>query len=393
MRRQSRIRKEPVVKNGITYVGLDAHKKFINVAMLLPRKRRATEWKINNEPKAVRRMVKKVVRESPGEVRFCYEAGPCGYALKRSIEATGPVVCEVIAPSLIPIKPGQKVKTDRRDAQKLAELLRANLLTEVKPPTLEDEAVRDLCRCREDAKEDLMRARHRLGKLLLRRGIIYSEGRAWTRTHRRWLRSLTWEHEADRAVFADYLQAIELVEERLKALTSKLEDLSKTGRYTKPVVWLRCFRGIDTVTAMTIVAELHDFSRFESPRELMSYLGLTPREHSSGGKSNRGSITKTGNKHVRRLLIEASWHYRHAPAVGVKLRQRRDGQPGEVIAIADRAQARLHRKYWRLTMSKNKCANKAVVAVARELAGFLWAALYPESVKERDLADDRRKAA
>jgi transposase len=301
--------------------------------------------------------------------------------VKRSVEAAGPVVCEVVAPSLIPVKPGEKIKTDRRDARKLAELLRADLLTEVRPPTLEEEGVRDLCRCREDAKEDLMRARHRLGKMLLRRGLVYSGGKAWTRPHRKWLRSIEWDNEADQTVFDDYFRAIEHVEERQAALTSKIEELSKQAPYAEPVGWLRCFRGIDTVTAMTIVAELHDFSRFTSPRALMSYLGLVPRESSSGDSTRRGGITKTGNKHVRRILIEAAWHYRHKPAVGAKLRKRREGQPGSVIAIADRAQLRLHKRYWKLLLGSNKPSNKVAVAVARELVGFIWAVLYPQATE------------
>ena len=180
----------------ITWVGLDAHKKAINVAALCPEQAKPQEWIVENKPAAIRRLVKKLVREADGgEVRCCYEAGPCGYALQRQIEAAGPVICEVIAPALIPRKPGERIKTDRRDARKLGELLRAGLLTEVQPPTPEQEAVRDLCRAREDAKEDLLRCRHRLGKMLLRRGLVYSVGKkAWTQAHRQWLRSLQFDH-------------------------------------------------------------------------------------------------------------------------------------------------------------------------------------------------------
>ena len=359
---------------------MDVHKKNIAVAMLLPQKDKPVEWTVANESKAVRRMVKKFEREAPGEVRCCYEAGPCGYALKRTMEDMGPVVCEVVAPSLIPRKPGERIKTDRRDARKLAELLRANMLTEVRPPTSEEESIRDLCRCREDAKEDQMRARHRLSKLLLRRGLTYTGSNTWTQKHRQWLRSITWDYAADQIVFDDYIRAIENIEERLRAINAKLEEFSKQAPWEESVGWLRCFRGIDTLTAMTIVAELHDFSRFHTPRELMSYLGLVPSENSTGENTRKGRITKTGNKHVRRILIEAAWHSRHKPNVGVALRRRREGQPGDVIAIADRAQLRLHRRYWHLIMAKNKPANKAAVAVARELVGFIWSALYPRSV-------------
>ena len=364
----------------ITYVGMDSHKKDIKVAMLLPDIYKPVEWTVANEPKAIRRMVKKILRHAPGEVRSCYEAGPCGYALKRTIESVGPMVCEVIAPSMTPRKSGERIKTDRRDAKKLAELLRANLLTEVHPPTPEEEAVRDLCRCREDARDELMRARHRLGKMLLRHAITY-QGKSWTRGHRRWLRQIKWEHAAHQVVFDNYLRAIENIEERKAELTAKLEELSNQQPWAEPVGALRCFRGIDTVTAMSLVAELHDFTRFNSPRGLMSYLGLVPSENSTGDKSRRGPITKAGNNHARRLLVEAAWHARHKPATSAKLRRRREGQPARVITIAERAQLRLHRKYWHLTMGKNKPTNKAVVAVARELVGFIWAALHPMALE------------
>lgn len=365
---------------GITYIGLDAHKNSINVAMLLPRRKTPTEWRITHEPKALRRLVRKLEKEAPGEIRCCYEAGVCGFVLARTMESfsSGHLVCEVIAPALIPQKAGDRVKTDRRDAMRLAELLRAGLLTEVHPPTTEDEAVRDLCRCREDAQEDLMRARHRLSKWLLRRGFHF-DGRNWTRAHHQWLGELKVATEADRATLDDYVRAIEQVEERLKDLLEAISKQAEGERYAEPVALLRCFKGIDTLTAMTLVAELHDFGRFESPRKLMAYLGLVPGEHSSGAKTRRGAITKTGNKHARRILVEASKHYRRKPAVGVALRKRRDGQPAEVVRIADKAQSRLHRRYWRLVLQGNKNVNKATVAVARELVGFIWAVLYPRA--------------
>ncbi len=365
----------------ITFVGLDAHKKAINVAVLLPTKKKPVEWTVANEPRAIKRMVKRIVKEGKdNEVRCCYEAGPCGYALQRTIESAGPIVCSVIAPSLIPVKPGERIKTDKRDAKKLAEMLRADLLTEVAPPTPQEEAARDLCRARAGVRDDLKRAKHRMAKFVMRRGYIYS-GTGWTQAHKRWLRSIEWENETDRAIFADYWWAIEQNEERVRALDEKIEQLSQKQPYAEPVGWLRCFRGIDTTTAMTIVTELHGFSRFESPRALMSYLGLVPGEHSSGERTRRLGITKKGNKHVRRILIETAWHYRHQPAVSPKLRKRRQGQPTEVVALAERAQKRLHRRYWTLTMGKNKPANKATVAVARELVGFIWALLYPRTAE------------
>ncbi|NIW37837.1 MAG: IS110 family transposase [Gemmatimonadetes bacterium] len=362
------------MEKGIKYAGLDVHKKDIRVAMVGAHGSEPVEWTVTNDLRAVRRLARKLNRDTGGSVQCAYEAGPCGYALKRQLGSEG-IVCQVVAPSLIPVKPGERIKTDRRDARKLAEMLRAGLLTEVRCPTPQEEAVRDLCRCREDAKQDQLRARHRLGKYLLRRGLVFTAGRNWTQRHRVWLRSLRFEQEAERVVFEDYLLAVELVEERLRGLEQKLEEISRGEIWAERVGWLRCFRGIDTLTAITILAELHDFRRFRSPRQLMAYLGLVPSEHSSGEAVRRGGITKAGNAHARRVLGEAAWHYRHRPAVGVSLRKRRKGQPAEIIALADRAQRRLHRRYWRLVM-KGKPTPKAITAVARELAGFLWAALY-----------------
>lgn len=360
----------------ITWVGLDAHKKAVNVAALLGRERQPQEWNVENKPAAIRRLVKKLVREADGgEVRCCYEAGPCGYALQRQIEAAGPVICEVIAPALIPRKPGERIKTDRRDARKLAELLRAGLLTEVQAPTPEQEAVRDLCRAREDAKEDLLRCRHRLGKMLLRRGLVYGGGKkAWTQAHRKWLHSLRFDNALDHAVVADYLLAIEQVEQRIQSLEQQLTAAAESEPLRAPVGWLRCFRGIDTVTAVTLVAELHGIERFASPRQLMAYVGLVPSEHSSSERTRRGGITKAGNSHARRVIIEAAWHYRHPPRLSAALNKRREGQPAVVIAIADKAQHRLYRRQCHLA-ARGKTATQAVVAGARELTGFLWAAL------------------
>lgn len=280
----------------------------------------------------------------------------------------------VVAPALIPSKPGERIKTDRRDARKLAFLLRAGLLTEVQPPSEADEAARDLCRAREDAREDLVRCRHRLTKFLLRRGIVFTGGkRAWTGVHRVWLRSLILDQESDRIVFADYLLAIEQLEQRLQSLALEVEQLSRQDSYSGAVSLLRCFRGFDTITATSIVAELHTFHRFTSARRLMAFVGLIPGEHTSGRRRRPGAITKTGNGHVRRLLIEAAWNYRHPPRLG-SLAKRRQGQPAWVVALADRAMQRLHRRYVRLT-ARRMPPQKATVAVARELIGFVWATL------------------
>jgi len=288
----------------------------------------------------------------------------------------------LVAPSLIPRKPGERIKTDRRDARKLAVLFRAGLLTEVHPLSEEDEAARDLSRARDDLREDLVRARHRLGKFLLRRAITFTPGkRAWTLAHRRWLESLRFDNPADAVVVADYLLAIEHIEQRLKALLVHVERLAQDPRYAEAVATLRCFRSIDTISAVGYAVELHNFERFTSARRLMSFVGLIPGEHSSGEKRRQGAITKTGNSHVRRLLIEAAWNYRHRPHVGTSLRNRRKGQPPRVIALADRAMLRLHRRYEQM-IHRGVLPQKAVVAMARELAGFVWAALSPLSAQD-----------
>lgn len=293
----------------ITWVGLDAHKEFIAAAMRVSGEKEFVETQLPNEPDAIRRFLKKVKRKAPGEVRFVYEAGCCGYALQRQIESAGPFVCEVVAPALIPRKPGERVKTDRRDARKLCELNEAGLLTVVKPPTEEQEAIRDLVRCREAAKRDLGAARHRVLKFLLRRGIRYTAGSTtWSKPYRLWVKTLRFENAIDQFAFNQYVFAVEQVDERLLAINAQLKAVAEREPYREAVAWLRCFRGIDTVTALGIQAELLDFGRFDSPRKLASYLGITPSEYSSSGKANRGSITKTGNQHVRRLLIEAAWH-------------------------------------------------------------------------------------
>jgi transposase len=375
-----------VQTDSITYVGLDVHKRTVAVSMLLPGRTEPVEWQEPHDATAARRLARRLLRESPGRVICCYEAGPTGYVLQRRLRAEK-VMCQVVAPSLIPVQPGSRIKTDRKDARKLAGLLRAGLLTEVHPPSEEQEALRDLCRCREDVQQDLIRARHRLSKFLLRRHCIYNETKHhWGTRHMVWLQQLRFEDAASQTVFDSYMLAIEQMDERLLQLENKIGEFGCQEPYREPVGWLRCFRGIDMVTAMSLIAELHDFRRFTSPRQLMSYLGLTPREDSSGERERRGSITKAGNRHVRRLLVEAAWHNRSRPAIGLPLRKRRQGQPARVIGIADRAQERLNRRFVRMTF-KGKPSQKIVVAMARELVGYVWAALYWQSEAESVVAE------
>ncbi len=369
------------MKHYNTYVGLDAHKKEISIAAYFGGEAEPVTWTISNDAHSIRRMSRRIIRNKGGSVLCCYEAGPLGFTLYRRILKEGSD-CQVVAPSLIPKKPGSRVKTDRRDARELGSLLRAGLLTEVEPPTQEEESIRNLCRCRESVKDDLKRSRNRLHHFLLRLGYVYRDGSNWTQKHHLWLRSLSFDYEADQVVYSQYLFMVEQLEEQLRSMVSRLVEFSQREPYREAVGYLRCFRGIDTVTGMTIAAELYKFGRFSSPRELMSFLGLTPSEHSSGETRRTGPITKSGNSHVRRVLIEAAWHYQHRPAVGHMLRKRREGQPKHIISIADQAQSRLHKRFWALEL-KGKAKNKAVTAVARELVGFIWAALYDPSMNEK----------
>ena len=357
--------------NSITHVGMDVHKRAITIAMLVPYQTEPLKWQITHTTAAVRRLIHKLKTRAP--VSCTYEAGPTGYALQRQLETAG-IPCLVAAPSLIPLRHGNRIKTDHRDASKLAELLRAGLLTAVHAPSEDEEAVRDLSRCREDTQHDLVRTRHRLSKFLLRRGLVFRNGCNWSQRHRSWLNSLKFEREVDRIVFEDYLLAVEQHEARVAALDEQLAAVADTQPYRTAVAHLRCFRVINTVTAMALVAELHDIRRFNTAPQLMAYLGLVPSEHSSGERKRRGGITKTGNSHVRRLLIETAWHYRHKPAVGVRLSKRRRGQPPQVVARADRAQQRLCKQYRRMS-ARNKHHNTIVAAIARMLVGYLWETL------------------
>lgn len=357
----------------ITYVGIDAHKRELQIAMLVGAATEPVQWTCPAEASAIERLKRKLERAAPGPIDCCYEAGPCGYTLQRRLTG-GRVQCRVIAPSLIPRRPGDRIKTNRRDACKLAELLRAKLLTEVHPPTPAAEAVRDLCRARDQARQDLLRVRHRITKLLLRHGLTFTAGRHWTQRHHRWLEQLRWEHPAEQHVMHDYLLALAQVMARLTELDRALETIATHAPYQRAVAALRCFRGVDTLTAVTLLAEWHDIERFPHPRALMAFVGLVPREHSSGDHQRRGALTKTGNRLARRLLIQAAWHYRHRPQQGLMAQRRRANQPVAVLAIAHKAEHRLCGRYRRLC-AHGQLKPVVIAAVARELVGFVWAAL------------------
>jgi transposase len=278
-----------------------------------------------------------------------------------------------VAPSLVPTKPGDKVKTDRRDAAKLARLHRGGDLTAVWVPDEDHEALRDLTRARADARADRQRARQRLGKFLLRHGVRPPDGvKPWTVRHRTWLSGLRLARPAQQAVLREALHAIDEAGARLDRLEDELVEVAQTGPQAALLIGLQCLRGVGLVTAATLVAELGDVARFDHPRQLMAYAGLVPSEHSSGGRQRRGGITKTGNAHVRHVAVEAAWHYRRPPRVGGGLKRRQAGHPAAVTELAWKAQVRLHKRFGRL-LGRGKLAQQAVVAVARELLGFVWA--------------------
>jgi transposase len=350
---------------------LDDSKRKVVVGILRPGVTEPELQELPKEPHLIRRLFQRLRREGP--VRACYEAGVSGYDLYRQITACE-VECEVIAPALTPRRPGQRIKTDRRDAAKLVRLFRAGELTAIHVPDEAEEGVRDLVRCREDSRRDVLRWRHRVLKFLDRHGRLYVTGKNWTQRHWTWIRSQRFELPVLQRTFEATLFALEQALARVAELDKEVAAIATTERYQAPVGWLRCFRGIDTLSAMILLAEIVDFQRFRHPRELMAYLGLVPSEYSSGPAERRGAITKAGNSHARRALVEAAWHYRHRPTVSGALRHRTADQPPHIVGQAWRAQQRLHRRYRHL-IGHGKRPPIAVVAVARELVGFIWAAM------------------
>lgn len=353
-----------------TVIGLDVHKQKITVAVLPPTAVHPTEgWEMENHPKAVARMANRLAPK--GNLIFVYEAGPCGYELHRQLTQLGYQVV-VIAPALVPRRPGDRVKTNRRDAAKLASLYRAGELTKIRVPTREEEAARDLVRAREDTLKDRLRARHRLSKFLLRQGRLHYGTKGWGAAHGAWLRSQRFDSPLLQATFEAYMRALEEADARLESLNQQVLALAHTDLYRLPVQYLRCCKGIDTLGAVTALVETQDFRRFPLAPMYMDFTGLVCSEDSSGDREHRGPITKAGNSHLRRLFVEAAWNYRHRDITSRELAKRRQGCPPEVVQIARKAQHRLHRKFWRL-VSRGKLSQVAVVAVARELAGFVWA--------------------
>ena len=307
----------------------------------------------------------------PGPVRVTYEAGPTGFGLARALERAG-VRCLVAAPGKIARPANDRVKTDRRDAELLVRLLMAGQLSAVRVPSVREETCRDLVRAREDVRGDLMRARHRVAKLLLRHEERF-EGNNWTAAHQAWLARVELSDPLAQAVLLDSIGAVDALLVRRAALERQMVALVPDSPWAETIGRLRCLRGVDTLTALGLAAEIGDFQRFARPAQLMSFLGLVPSEHSSGDQRRQGAITKSGSQHARRLLVEAAWHYRRAPRRGRELERRQLGQSQHVCAISWQAQRRLHRTWQRLDSERGKRRTIVAVAVGRELAGFCWA--------------------
>jgi transposase len=366
------------------FVGMDVHKDSISIACFETAGTEPVEAvRIANEERALRRLFRRW-QERDYQIRSCYEASGAGYVIHRLLRSWG-IHCDVIAPSLIPTRPGEQRKHDKRDAIQLARLYRAGELVVIRIPTEAEERVRDLVRSRETFQREILKSRHYVLKFLARRGFVYREGSNWTGKHFSWIRALLTDGallEEDRVVLTEYLALLEYKLQRREELDRRIEELALLPQYQEAVARLRCFRGIDTHAAMVLATEIGDWRRFERPGQLMAYLGLVPKEHSSGERERRGPITKAGNSHCRHVLVQAAWSYRHPPRKSAALADRQAGQPPHVVAHAWKAQHRLHRVYGRIADRKN--GNIAVVAVARELVGFLWASL-------RDLEEHQQR--
>jgi transposase len=346
------------------WIALDVHKLSIVAAVLPPAGGQPEVQRIETTERAIRRFIDRF--GGPDGLAVCYEAGPGGFELLRLLTRLG-VACDVVAPSLVPVRAGDRVKTDRRDAKKLVRLYRAGALSFVQAPTPETEGLRDVMRCRDDLRCARIAARHRVVKQLLRHGHIYREGKkAWTLQHRAWVHRQRLDDALAQLALEQMLIHLDSIERQLAALDARIEQIARSDRWHDQVSTLTAFRGISTCTALGLIAEIGDFRRFSHPRELASYLGITPSEYSSGDQQHRGHITKAGNRHARRLLVQCAWHYRHRPRY-----------PTKGPAPNDRAwhaQIRLHHRYRHLT-EHGKRTTVTNIAIARELCGFLWAAM------------------
>ena len=361
-------------KHSILFIGLDTHKEFNEVAYI--EEHRGAQpvhlGRVSSSKMAVQKLVRQFESKYPGAtLHFVYEAGPCGYWIYRLITSLGHC-CYVVAPSLIPKKPGEKIKTDKRDALKLAKLLKSEDLTPIYVPEPEDEAVRDLSRAREVAMKDLKDAKYQLKALLLRNNINYKGTANWSQKHLRWLTELVLPHPAQHIVLQEFLHTITERISRLERLDNELTHHVHQWRYYPVVKAIQAMRGVRLLVATGVVAELGDLSRFDHPRKLMSYLGLVPSEHSSGGKRHIGAITKCGNGRARRLLVEGAHTYRYAANISTDMQKRQEGLPKDIIDIAWKAQLRLCKRYKKM-IAKGKHYNLVVTAIAREMIAYIWA--------------------
>lgn len=367
------------MKKPTRFVGLDVHRDTVVVAIAPPEGPAEDHGVLPHDLPRLKKFFDRALKEGP--LRACYEAGGCGFGLQRALASWG-VPCEVIAPSLIPQRSGDHRKTDRRDARKLATFYRAGELTPVHVPTETEERARSLVRAREAIARGVRVSKQHVLKFLLLRGHVYRGGKSWTRGFLEWLRGLEL-HELDQDVLSTHLALLEQKQAHLSHLDERIEEVSREEPHRDVVARLRCLRGFDTLTALAHSAEIGDIRRFESPRRLMSFVGLTASEHSSGNSVRHGGITKAGNSHLRRFLVEAAWHNWRTPRTSLRLRKRREGQSPAVVALAVRAQYRLHKRYVKLT--ERLPGQKAVTAIARELVGFVWALMQgtPESLAPR----------
>jgi transposase len=351
------------------WIGLDVHAQSIALARLDGDASTPSSSEIPNDPKVIAKTFKKLRAE--GDVHVCYEAGACGYEIYRQLSTMG-IGCVVIAPALVPRKPGDRIKTDRRDAVKLVRLYRAGELTPVWVPTPDQEGVRDVLRARDDARRARTAARNRLSKFLLRHGQRFSEGCGWTQKFWRWVQGQRFERPSEQFVFEQYVEHVQQLDARIMLFDAEIAKLAKTEPLRERVARLCTLRGVSVMTAMVILTELFDLRRFDHPRQLMAFLGLVPSEYSSGNRQQRGRITKTGNAHVRRVLVEAAWSYRRKPSIAARQSKAIARQPPEVTRVAREATSRLCKRYSR-HIGRGKKPQVAVTAVARELCGFLWA--------------------
>lgn len=358
------------MRKSTRFVAMDIHKDSITVAIAEDGKAPALYGTIHATGAAVAKLAGKL-SESGAPLRFCYEAGPCGYGVYRQLRALGHD-CVVVAPSLIPRRPGDRIKTDRRDALSLARLHQKEELTSVWVPDEEQEAIRDLERAREDFKHAERRVRQRLAGFLLRHGRAYTGGRRWTQAHYRWLEAQSFDHPVQQIVFQEYVDEVKHAGARIKALEEELERALSDWTFAGQARDLMALRGVDTLTAITVLAELGDITRFDTPRQLMAYVGLVPGEHSSGQRRQRGAITKAGNAHVRRVLVESAWCYRFPARKTRHLQRRAERTTPAVQEIAWKAQRRLCGRYRRLA-ARGLPKGKVCTAIARELLGFIWA--------------------